>query len=260
MTVSSRFTGKVAIVTGAASGIGAAITRQLVDEGAHVIGLDISTNGLKVIESELGDSFFGLVTDVTDENDVAAAVATSVERFGALDVAFNVAGAARAAPLVDLIESDWDFTVNIILKSIYLCTKHEARNMLSSGRSGAIVNTSSINAHMPLFSGSAYAAAKAGVEMFTKNAALELGCNGIRVNAILPGLVHTQLTEWAILNDDLRQDFLDRIPLHRVAVPADIAGPSLYLASEDASYITGSSLVVDGGWELTGYPDLSRYV
>jgi NAD(P)-dependent dehydrogenase (short-subunit alcohol dehydrogenase family) len=163
-------------------------------------------------------------------------------------------------PLVDLTEADWNFTVDLILKGIYLCTKHEAQQMRASGRRGAIVNMSSINAHMPLFGGSAYAAAKAGVEMFTKNAALELGRDGVRVNTILPGLVHTPLTEGVISNVALKQDFLDRIPLHRPAQPADIAGPSLFLASEDAAYVTGASLVVDGGWELTGYPDLGRHM
>jgi NAD(P)-dependent dehydrogenase (short-subunit alcohol dehydrogenase family) len=255
-----RFEGKVAVVTGGASGIGEAIVRLLVSEGARVVAADINQERLAALESEFGDKVVGVVADVTRESDVEAMVAKAVERFGRLDLGFNVAGAARAGAIVDLAESDWDFTVDLVLKGVYLSTKHEARQMKAAGVRGAIVNISSLNAHVPMFGGSPYAAAKAGVEMFSKNAALELGRDGIRVNAILPGLVETPLTSGFFGNEALRQDFLDRIVLQRPASPEDIALPSLFLASDDAAYITGTSLVVDGGWEITNYPDLSRYM
>lgn len=257
--VPGRFADKVAIVTGGASGIGAAISRRLLDEGARVVAADINAEQLKRMETEFAGRLTGIVADVTREDDDVAMVAAAVERFGGLDVAFNVAGAARGGPIVDLAEADWDWTVDLVLKGVFLSTKHEARQMRSNGVRGAIVNISSLNAHVPMWGGSPYAAAKAGVEMFTKNAALELGRDGIRVNAILPGLVATPLTTSFTGNEPLRQDFLNRIPLGRTASPEDIAAPALYLASEDAAYVTGTSLVVDGGWEITNYPDLSKY-
>jgi NAD(P)-dependent dehydrogenase (short-subunit alcohol dehydrogenase family) len=256
---SERFAGKVAVVTGGASGIGAAICCRLLAEGARVIAADVNATRLKQMEDELGDALAGVTADVTREADAAAMVAAAADRFGRLDLAFNVAGAARGGPIVDLAEADWDFTVDLVLKGVYLSTKHEARQMRADGVRGAIVNVSSLNAHVPMFGGSPYVAAKAGVELFTKNAALELGRDGIRVNAVLPGLVDTPLTAQFFANAELKADFLGRIPLGRAALPEDVAAPCLYLASQDAAYVTGTSLVVDGGWEITGYPDLSRY-
>lgn len=254
--VPGRFAGKVAVVTGGASGIGAAISRRLLKEGAHVVAADLNAEQLKQMETEFTGKLAGVVTDVTHEESNAAMVAAAVERFGGLHVAFNAAGAARGGPVVDLSEADWDWTVDLILKGVFLSTKHEARQMRAGG---AIVNISSLNAHVPMWGGSPYAAAKAGVEMFTKNAALELGPEGIRVNAILPGLIATPLTSSFTGNASLQQDFLNRIPLGRTGAPEDIAAAALFLASEDAAYITGTSLVVDGGWEITNYPDLSKY-
>ncbi|MFN8469117.1 MAG: SDR family oxidoreductase [Caldilineaceae bacterium] len=129
--------------------------------------------------------------------------------------------------------------------SLYRFTRH---GLNPAGAAGVF---SSLNAHVPMWGGSPYAAAKAGVEMFTKNAALELGRAGIRVNAILPGLVETPLTSPLLGHESLKQDFLNRIPLGRAATPDDIAAPALYLASEDAACVTGTSLVIDGGWEIT---------
>ncbi|MGQ4598933.1 SDR family oxidoreductase [Nocardia sp. R6R-6] len=254
-----RFDDKVAVVTGAASGIGAAITRRLVTEGAHVVGGDISADGLEALNDELGDAFFGVPTDVTVEDQAENMVNIAEQMWGALHVAFNVAGSARIAPVTELPEEDWDYTIDLVLKGVYLCTKHEARLMRRTG-GGAIVNVSSLNAHVPMFGGSPYASAKAGTEMFTKNAALELARYGIRVNAILPGLVDTPATAQFLSHPELRADYLSRIALGHPASAAEVAGPCLYLASDDAGYITGTSLVVDGGWEITGYPDLSKYL
>ena len=259
MTESNRFTDRVAIVTGAASGIGAGIARRLVSEGARVVGGDISADGLKALGEELGEAFVGVLTDVTVEDQVEHMVKVADESWGALHAAFNVAGSARIGPITDLAEGDWDFTVDLVLKGVYLSTKHEARLMRRHG-GGAIVIVSSLNAHVPMFGGSPYAAAKAGTEMFAKNAALELARDRIRVNAILPGLVDTPATANFLAHPEMRADFLSRIPLGRPADTGDIAGPSLYLASDDARYVTGTSLLVDGGWEITGYPDLRKYL
>lgn len=245
-----RFTNKVALVTGSGSGIGKATVDQLIAEGAKVIGADLNPG-------EAAENYVPVVTDVTQEDQIQAAVQTAVDQFGTLDLAFNVAGASKSAPIEEMSEGDWDFTVDLVLKGIFLSVKHEARAM-SGG--GAIVNVASLNAHVPMWFGAAYVAGKAGAEGFTKNAALELGGKGIRVNAILPGLVTTPLTSDFSENEALTEAFEESIVLSRPATPEEIAKPMLFLASDDAAYITGTSLVVDGGWEITGYPDLSKYM
>ena len=256
--MAGRFEGTVAFVTGAGSGIGAAVTSALLRDGARVVGVDIQEEGLARF-AEFGEAFVGRVADVTREADLAAGVQAAVDAFGTLDAAFNIAGVSRGAPIVDLDEETWDFTVDRVLKGVYLSTKHEARAMRAGGRGGAIVNMSSLNAHVPMHAGAAYASAKAGVEMFTKNAALELAGDGIRVNTVLPGLIETPLTRRRLVNKPLMEVWLDRIPQGRTGRPEEVAAACLFLAGPEASYITGTSLVVDGGWEITGYPDLRRY-
>jgi NAD(P)-dependent dehydrogenase (short-subunit alcohol dehydrogenase family) len=251
----TRFAGQVAVVTGAASGIGASVARRLVAEGAQVVGGDVSARGLERLGEELGSAFRGVPTDVTVEADLERLVRAAAQFGGGLDLAVNVAGAARSGAVAELAEADWDFTVDLVLKGVFLSTKHEARVMRGSG-GGAVVNVSSLNARVPMHGGSAYAAAKAGVEMFTRNAALELAQDGIRVNSVLPGLVETPGTAAVFARPRIHEAFLDRIPLGRAASAEDIAGPCLYLASADAGYVTGAALVVDGGWALTGYPDV----
>jgi NAD(P)-dependent dehydrogenase (short-subunit alcohol dehydrogenase family) len=249
--MSGRFEGQVALVTGGASGIGAAIVARLLDEGARVLAADINADALAEAEAKAGAELATAVADVTVDDRMRDAVAAAVSRFGRLDLAFNVAGAARFGSILDGTVEDWSATVDLVLKGTYLGTRHAARAMREGGRGGAIVNVSSLNAHVPLWGASSYAAGKA---------ALELAEHRIRVNAVLPGLVETPLTAPLLAIPGLREDYLRRIPLARAADPDDIAGPCVYLASDDARYITGTSLVVDGGWEITNYPDLSRYL
>ena len=259
----NRFEGRVAVVTGGASGIGLAIARRLYAEGASVVAADIN---LDPIQAELGERFLGVKTDVTQEADIAVMMETAVARFGAVHCAFNVAGASRPGYIVDLAEGDWDFTVDLCLKGVFLGMKHQARQMIRQGggaivppRGCAIVNVASLNAHVPMHAGSAYAAAKAGVEMLTKNGALELAEHGIRVNAIRPGLVQTPLTRRHFDNPDAHAAFVERIPMGRAAQPEEMARPALFLASEDASYVSGASLLVDGAWAVSGYPDMRPF-
>lgn len=257
-----RFAGKVAVVTGGASGIGLAILRGLHREGAAgIVCADISREGLDAVARTFGDGRVACTpADVKKEAEVEAAMDLPVARFGRLDLCFNVAGASRPGYIVDLAESDWDFTVDLCLKGVFLGIKHAARRMLAQGGDGgAIVNIASLNAHVPMHAGAAYASAKAGVEMLTKNAALELTPDGIRVNAVLPGLVQTPLTRRHFDNPDALAAFLARIPAGRAAQPEDIAGPALFLASEEARYVSGASLLVDGGWAVTGYPDMRPF-
>jgi len=248
----------VAVVTGGASGIGLAIVRRLHAEGACVVGADINLGRLQALEEELGEGFVGAKADVTRESNVEVLFALVLERFGAVNCAFNVAGGSRPSYIVDMAESDWDFTLDLCLKGVVLAMKHEARQMLTHG-GGAIVNVASLNAHVPMHAGSAYATAKAGVEMLTKNGALEFADGGIRVNAVLPGLVETPLTRPQFENPDRLAAFTARIPMGRAAQPEEIAGPALFLASDDASYISGASLLVDGAWAVSGYPDMRPF-
>lgn len=251
-----RFEGKVAVVTGGASGIGDAIVRGLLSEGASVAVLDINASLLADRQREFGAPFYGAPGDVTDEEIVACFISNCAERFGGLDMAFNVAGAGKGGPVVDHSVQDWDFTVDLCLKAVLLSLKHEARQMLSRG-GGSIVNVSSVCAHFPVYGAASYCSAKSGVEMLTKVAALELAGKSIRVNAILPGYTYTTGMRMAVDRPEYDKAVVERIPLLRAASPAEIAAPALFLASDDARYIAGASLVVDGGWELLGCPVLS---
>ena len=251
--------GKVAVVTGAASGIGLAITRRLIAEGASAGVGDVNADRLDELTAEFGERFVGVKTDVTKEADIEQLMARTVDRFGEVNTAFNVAGGARPGYIVDLSESDWDFTVDLCLKGVFLGMKHQARQMMSQGKGGTIVNIASLNAHVPMHAGSAYVAAKAGVELLSRNGALEFAPFGIRVNAILPGLVQTPLTRRHFDNPDALAAFVERIPMGRPAQPEEIAAPALYLASDDATYVSGSSLLVDGAWAVSGYPDMRPF-
>ncbi len=253
-----RFEGRVAVVTGGGSGIGLAIVRGLHSEGAKIVCADVNRDALGAVEREFGDRVACAPVDVTQEPDVARMVELAVKSFGSLDCAFNVAGGARPGYLVDLSEGDWDFTVDLCLKGVFLCMKHEARQMLGQGP-GAIVNIASLNAHVPMHAGAAYASAKAGVEMLTKNGALEFTEHGVRANAVLPGLVQTPLTRRHFDNPDAHAAFVARIPAGRAAQPIEIARPALFLASDDASYVSGANLLVDGAWAISGYPDMRPF-
>ncbi|MEN9504864.1 MAG: hypothetical protein RI958_790 [Actinomycetota bacterium] len=249
------FDGRHAVVTGAASGIGRAIVQRLVAAGASVVAGDIDVEGLATLHDELGRLVVPVVSDVTVEDEVAALVAACSERFGSVDAMFNVAGGARVAPLIEMSADDWDFTVGLCLRGTFFGVKHAGRAMAAQG-GGAIVNIASLNARVPMQFNGAYSAAKAAVVSLTHTAAIELGDAGVRVNAVLPGLTDTPLSAPMVALPAARQAFMDRIPLRRAALPDDIAAAAVFLAGDDASYITGTELVVDGGWERTAYPDL----
>lgn len=246
-----RFAGRRALVTGSGSGIGLAISRALVAEGADVTGIDRADQA--AIAAELGDAFAPVVADVTDEAQLAVAIADAAP----IDLAVNAAGASRGAPIAEMSRETWDFTLELVLTGVFLSVKHEAGALVDGG---AIVNVGSINGRIPMYAGAAYVAAKAGVEAFTRNAAIELAPRGIRVNSVLPGLVVTPLTAGFRGVPAIAQALDARIPLHRAGEAHEIAQPVLFLLSDAASYVTGTSLVVDGGWEIAGYPDLTGLI
>jgi NAD(P)-dependent dehydrogenase (short-subunit alcohol dehydrogenase family) len=254
---SRRLEGKVAIVTGGASGIGLGIVRRVLAEGGLVAAADLSAEALAGLEEELGDSFLGVPTDVRKEEDVAGLVAAAVNRFGALDAAFNAAGVSEGSPILGHDMALWQRQLDVLLTGVMIAVKHEAEQMVSQGNGGAIVNISSINAEVPVAGAAAYCAAKAGVEMLTKTASLELGEHRIRINAIQPGVIETPM---AARNGNMVPAVVERwnqeMPLGRIGQPADVAAAAAFLAGPDAEWITGTTLLVDGGLLNTTFPDV----
>jgi NAD(P)-dependent dehydrogenase (short-subunit alcohol dehydrogenase family) len=255
-----RFIGRVAVVTGGASGIGEATVRRLHAEGAAVVAADLNADRLAALADDLGERLATTVCDVTNEADVEAMVGLAVERFGRLDVGCNIAGGAKPGLIAELSEADWDFTVDLCLKGVFLCMKHEARQMLEQGEGGAIVNVASLNSRVPMFGGVAYCAAKAGAAMLSECGALEWGGSGIRVNAVSPGLTATPLTAAITEIPGATEAYLERIPMRSVGTPEHMASAVAYLASSDASYVSGVNLFVDGAWATSGYPDLRPFL
>jgi NAD(P)-dependent dehydrogenase (short-subunit alcohol dehydrogenase family) len=253
-----RLEGKTALVTGGASGIGRRITGRFVQEGARVVVADISTEGLEEIKRELGSACFTLETDVVREADVERAVAAAVTQFGGLDIAVNSAGTGGLNLIVNYTEDQWDREMDICLKGVFLCLKHQGRQMISQGRGGSIINIASLNARQPAEGMSAYCAAKAGVEMLTKVGAMEMGPHRIRVNCICPGLVDTPLTTFIMQTPSVLGKYLEGIPLGRNGLTDDIAAAAVFLASDDSAWVTADSMFVDGGSQTKGYPPMLK--
>ncbi|MGD8829708.1 MAG: SDR family NAD(P)-dependent oxidoreductase [Pseudomonadales bacterium] len=256
--MNERFDGKVSVVTGGASGIGLAIVRRLLAEGGRVVIADVNGSALERLGAELGEAARTILVDVRDEDALEAMANLAHEAFGGLHVAFNCAGLSVFGTLLELAEGDWDTVLDVCLKGTFLAVKQEARIMIQSG-GGAIVNVASLNSRMPMYGGGAYACAKAAVEMLSRNAALELAPHRIRVNTVSPGLTDTPLTAGLREVPGAEDAFMERIPLARWGTPEDMAAAALFLASDEAGYISGSNLIVDGAWETTGYPDLRPF-
>jgi NAD(P)-dependent dehydrogenase (short-subunit alcohol dehydrogenase family) len=246
--------GKVAFVTGAASGIGRATALAFAREGANVVVADIDQRGNQdtagMIE-DLGGLALAVVCDVTRREDVQTSLNTTVERFGRLDYAFNNAGAEQRPKLtVDITEEEWDRIITINLRSVFLCLKYEIPLMLQHG-GGAIVNTSS-GAGIKVFGrGAAYAAAKHGVVGLTKDAALDYASSNIRINAICPGIIDTEMMDrFTGGTPEDRDRVIAQEPIGRMGRPDEIAATVVWLCSDAASFVTGHAMVVDGGQTL----------
>jgi NAD(P)-dependent dehydrogenase (short-subunit alcohol dehydrogenase family) len=242
----------VAVITGAASGIGAGTARRFVDEGASVVLADIQQEIGESLAAELGDSAAFALTDVTSEDDVAAAVGMAVARWGQLDVMFNNAGILGAVgSIADTSVEDWERTISVLLTGAFLGSKHAARVMIPKG-SGSIINTSSIAGITGGLAPHAYSTAKRGVIGLTQTVASEMAAHGVRVNAIAPGNTVSAMTADVMTGDhsNLEQAaavIQSKSPLGIAGEVGDIAGAAVYLASNEARYITGHTLVIDGG-------------
>jgi len=243
--MAADLSGRAALITGAASGIGRASAIAFAAAGASVALVDIDAEGLAdtaEVARAPGSRAEALVADVTDLRQVTDAVARAAEVFGRLDAAHNNAGVPGPyVPLDEYEEEDFMRVLQVDLAGVWRCMRAEIRHMRAQ-RSGAIVNTSSMLGAAAMPDNSAYIAAKHAVHGLTRAAALELGGTGIRVNAIAPGVTRTGMT--SAVSDDL----LTQVPLGRIAEPEEIAAAVVWLCSPEASYVTGSVLVADGGW------------
>ncbi len=254
----ARLEGKTALITGAASGIGAACAARFAAEGASIAGLDlqkpIDPASWSAVESATArheqKAFFRDGVDVREEDTVRAAIGAALDRVGRIDILVNAAGVGGGAPAHLLEEDEWDRVVDINLKGTYLVSKYVLPRMLEQ-ESGSIVNLASVEGLEGLAGALPYNASKGGVVLMTKTMALDYGTQGIRVNCLCPGLIDTPLTQ--ILRDtpaleDVRDQMRKFHAMERFGRPEEVAAAALFLASDDASFVTGSSLVVDGGW------------
>jgi NAD(P)-dependent dehydrogenase (short-subunit alcohol dehydrogenase family) len=237
---------KVAIVTGATQGIGLACAARLVREGARVMLVDIKPDG-EHSARQLGEPARFFAADVSQKVDVDAMIAATLQAFGRIDILINNAGVTHAADFLDLTEDDFDRVLRINLKSMFLCGQAAAREMVKQ-QSGCIINMSSVNSELAIPNQVPYAVSKGGVNQLTKVMALSLAPNGIRVNGIGPGTILTELARKAVLGSpEARHTILSRTPLGRCGEPDEIASIAAFLASDDASYMTGQTIYADGG-------------
>jgi len=249
---------KVALITGASSGIGRATAEVFAAKGANVVLAARRQDELASLVTKIearGGKATAITTDVSKAIDAERMVAHAIDTFGRLDYAVNNAGIEGAlGGIVDLDEDDWDRVLDINLKGAYLSMKYEARTMLASGNGGAIVNVGSVNSFLGFATGSAYVASKHGMVGLTTSVSAELAPHGIRVNIVCPGFVDTPMHQRArgLLGDELYDNvLLPNVHLRRAGRPDEIARSIVFLCSDEASYITGTTLTPDGGYTLT---------
>jgi NAD(P)-dependent dehydrogenase (short-subunit alcohol dehydrogenase family) len=251
-----RLEGKVAIVTGGASGIGEATVRLFASEGARIVAADVEDERGRRLAEKIGENVIYHHTDVTSEDDVHATVKLAMDTWGRLDVVFNNAGIVGAIGSIESVKvEDFDRTVRVNLRGCFLGIKHVAPVMRAQG-SGSIINTASTAALQAGFGNHIYSATKAGIAQLTKTVAMELGEAGIRVNCVSPGYIPTPMIGIArsLTRDQaeaklhvMQEAFKDTQPLRGPIMPEDIARAALFLASDDSKFVTGQNLVVDGG-------------
>jgi glucose 1-dehydrogenase len=247
----TRLAGKCAVVTGAANGIGLACARRLAADGAAVALADVNAElgeaAAKQLREEGARAIF-VATDVTQRAAIEALVNRAVDEYGRLDVMLNNAGVALTASVLEMSDEIFDKVLSTNLRSAFIGTQLAARQMVSSGRGGVIINMSSVNALLAIPGLAAYACSKGALNQLTKVAAIELAPHNIRVVAIGPGTILTDLAKQSVMGDDAaRRKILARTPIGRAGEPEEVASVASFLASDDASYITGQTIYPDGG-------------
>jgi len=251
ISAATRLAGKVAVVTGGLSGIGAAIAERLLAEGAHVVAADVSApdrmaqNGAAVL-----DGIEPARLDVADEGSVTGCMAAVVARHGRLDILVNSAGIGRDIPFLDTPSAEFDRMIAVNLRGTFLVGQAAARHMVDGG-GGTIVNIASVAGVRGSRGRAAYGASKGGVITLTQVMAVELAGYGIRVNVIAPGPIETPMVA-AMHGEAIRRDWLRQVPMRRYGIPEEIAGVAAFLCSDDASFVTGHVLAADGGFQACG--------
>ncbi len=246
----SRFKEKVVLVTGSSRGIGKVIAMSFADAGAAVVVSDVlAEEGEKTAREirELGNQSIFVQCDVSDSQDVNGMIAKTVDKFGKIDVLVNNAGITRDTLMIRMKDEDWEKVLNINLKGAFYCTRAAAKEMMKK-RTGSIVNISSVVGLMGNLGQANYSASKAGLIGLTKSAAKELAPRGITVNAVAPGFIETEMTQK--LSEQVKETYKKVIPLNCFGAPQDVANTVLFLASENAKYITGEVIRVDGGMRM----------
>jgi NAD(P)-dependent dehydrogenase (short-subunit alcohol dehydrogenase family) len=259
-----RLDDKVAIVTGGAQGIGLAVARRYVAEGAKVVIADIAQDAGRQAAEKLGDAQCRFVpTDVGKVEDAARLVAETCAAFGKLDVLVNNAGIIHAADFLDLKEADFDRVLRVNLKGAFLVGQQAARQMVEQSKAGrtggAIINMSSINASLAIPNQTPYCVSKGGLSQLTRVMALALAPHNIRVNAIGPGSIMTAMMATIATDREAKGRVLSRTPLGRIGEPDEVAAVAAFLASDDASYVTGEIIYVDGGRQALNYTVPVKY-
>ncbi|MDE0313113.1 MAG: SDR family oxidoreductase [Caldilineaceae bacterium] len=261
-----RLEGKVAIITGGASGVGEAASRLFAAEGANLVIADIQGELASTLAQEIGGGSIAQEVDVSRNDDVENLVNKALESFGRLDVMFNNAGVGGAEGLIhETPEEVFDRYIAVNLKGVWLGIKHAISPMLEAG-GGSIVNTASVSAHLGIPQQGAYGASKGGVVQLTRVAAVEYAESNIRVNAICPGAILTPLVynnpdlDYKLDVEDAKKQLASAQPIPRACMPIDVANAALYLASDDSSFITGTTTTIDGGWTASGVARLANRI
>lgn len=248
---------QVAIVTGAANGIGRACAMALAQHGADVVLIDRDAAGnqraAQQIAAQTGRQTLALEADISDDSAPADCLAATLERFARCDILINNAGIIRSGGLLELSDQDFDAVLGVNLRACFRLSRCVARHMVDQGVRGSIINMSSVNAELAIGNQLAYVSAKGGLRQLTKACALELAPHGIRVNAIGPGSIMTEVLKTVMTDDAARRKILSRTPLGRIGEPDEIARIAVFLASDYASYITGQTLYADGGRMALNY-------
>ena len=250
-----KFKDKIAVVTGAARGIGRACAERLLVDGAKVVIADIDADTLNATAAEIGtpETMQAIQTDVASVEQVNGLIAAAVERFGRIDIMVNNAGIAPILDWLDVTEEIFDQTMSVNLKGAFFGTQAAARQMIAQGDGGVIINMSSINSGLANPSVATYAISKGGMNQVTSTAAVAFAAHGIRVVGVGPGTIMTDMVKGAFISDAGNQAILSRTPLGRYGEPSEIAAVVSFLASDDASYITGETIYPDGGRRVLNY-------